>query len=113
MVHDALAMVSGIGFYAFLAVVAIVLMEGMRSALRSIRAFVLGLEAEEGAVCQQDDEERNLSDTVGAGNAIVLMPRSVLVHTRESAHRENRPSALVPADVEVRLSATRFVRRPR
>ena len=89
-------MASGIGFYAFLAVVAIVLMEGMRSALRSIRAFVLGLEAEEGAVCQQDDEDRNLSDPVGAGNAIVLMPRSVLVHTRESAHRENRPSALVP-----------------
>ena len=50
------------------------LMEGMRSALRSIREFVLGLEAEEGAVCQQDDEDRNLSDPVGAGNAIVLMP---------------------------------------
>jgi hypothetical protein len=35
LVHDALAMASGIGFYAFLAVVAIVLMEGMRSALKT------------------------------------------------------------------------------
>ena len=107
MVHDALAMVSGIGFYAFLAVVAIVLMEGMRSALRSIRAFVLGLEAEEGAVCQQDDEDRNLSDPVGAGNAIVLIPRSVLVHARESAHREKRPSALVPTSHQEAAAGSR------